>query len=100
VLVRYTYAGDANLDGVVNSGDFSALATSFNSTSGIWGIGDFNYDGVVNALDFNLLAVNYGLPTLPAPEPGAALGALVPEPSGALLALGGLTCVIRRRRRK
>src|SRR5207237_1466113 len=29
VLVRYTYSGDANLDGTVNALDFNALATNF-----------------------------------------------------------------------
>jgi hypothetical protein len=100
VTIAYTYYGDANVDGTVNTGDFNALAAAFNG-AGDWQNGDFNYDGVVNALDFNTLASNYGL-ALPSgglsPSLGANLGTLVPEPSslaGAALA----TCSLIRRRR-
>src|SRR5262249_8112651 len=58
ILVRYTYAGDVNLDGVVNSTDFAMLAGNFNTTNSFWTDGDVNFDGRVNALDFNLLASN------------------------------------------
>src|SRR5207249_9790523 len=44
ILVRYTYAGDANLDGVVNTVDFARLATGFNQMGMFWASGDFNYD--------------------------------------------------------
>ena len=49
-----------NLDGQVNSADFTRLAQSFNQTSKNWWDGDSNFDGKVNALDFNLLAGNFG----------------------------------------
>jgi hypothetical protein len=75
-LVKYTFGGDSNLDGTVNSGDFSRLASNFNSSSASWTQGDFNYDGKVNALDFNALASNYGQALASAP-----LGAVVPEPA-------------------
>jgi hypothetical protein len=90
-LVRYTYSGDANLDGTVNALDFNALASNFGTNSPQWTSGDFNYDGVVNTLDFNALASNFGM-TLPQ---SASLGGVVPEPAvfGALLGL-----VICRRR--
>lgn len=94
LLVRYTLTGDANLDQIIDSADFAALATSFNQSSGDWFTGDFNYDGQVNALDFNLLASNYGA-ALPAP---AALGALVPEPLCVGLLLPLLACRRRTRR--
>ena len=76
ILVRYTYAGDANLDGVVNSGDFNAVASNFNATGKFWTDGDSNYDGVVNSLDFNAVATNFGQ-TLSSPP----LGSVVPEPA-------------------
>src|SRR5207249_1758357 len=68
--------GDANLDGVVNALDFTALAADFGSTEGSWNQGDFNNDGIVNALDFNVLATNYGRVLTP-----ASLAISVPEPS-------------------
>ena len=45
VLIRYTWVGDANLDGVVNSADLAMIS----SNGSTWSTGDFNYDGVVNA---------------------------------------------------
>ena len=64
VVVAYTYAGDSNLDGVVDTSDFMALAQNFgkHGSSTTWMTGDFNYDSVVNALDFNLVASNFGAP--------------------------------------
>ncbi len=58
--MRFTLAGDANLDGVVNTTDFMALAGNFNGTGKFWSAGDFNYDAKVNALDFNAVATNFG----------------------------------------
>lgn len=67
VLVRYTRAGDANIDGTVNISDFAKLAAKFNQ-SGEWTDGDSNYDGVVNIGDFSLLASNFNQ-TLPSEFP-------------------------------
>ena len=98
VLLRYTLLGDANLDGVVTTSDFAALASDFN-TAGSWSGGDFNNDGVVNALDFNAIATNFGgsIPIASAP----ALGSLVPEPASVgALALSSALFLTRRRRLK
>jgi autotransporter-associated beta strand protein len=92
--VALTFFGVTNLDGVVNSGDFDALALAYNSVGG-WDKGDFNYDGVVNALDFNTLATNYGSDLNP-PPPG--LGTLVPEPMS--MGLNGIGALGLMRRRK
>jgi hypothetical protein len=92
VLMRYTIAGDANLDGQVNSSDFTKLAQAFGATNGFWSQGDFNYDGIVNALDFNILAGNFGQ-VMSSP----ALGSFVPEPA-AMSALGVIALLARRRR--
>ena len=95
VLVRYTLAGDANLDGVVNTADFMALTQNFNSTGSTWVQGDFNYDGRVNALDFNAVASNFGA----TPTPGVAMGTLVPEPTALCLMLAPAALLRRRRAR-
>jgi hypothetical protein len=93
VLVKYTYSGDANLDGKVNALDFNALATQFGGTGKTWINGDFNYDGNVNSLDFSALSSNFNQ-ALAAP----ALGSLIPEPSAiAIFALCATTIGNRRR---
>jgi hypothetical protein len=60
VLVKYTYYGDATLDGVVNLADFNRLASNFGQPMRRWSQGDFNYDGNANLADFNRLATNFG----------------------------------------
>jgi hypothetical protein len=97
-LIRYTWSGDANLDGTVDTLDFNSLAANFGKTGQYWNKGDFNYDGVIDTLDFNSLAANFGhsLPTEATASSGA--GALVPEPS-AITLLGALAVALRPRRR-
>ncbi len=55
VLVKYTYFGDANLDGVVNGSDYTLIDNGFNSHLIGWLNGDFNYDGVVNGDDYTVI---------------------------------------------
>jgi hypothetical protein len=93
IILRFTYAGDANLDGTASTNDFTRLGQNFGSTAAAWSQGDFNYDGTVNALDFNLLSTNYGQ-TGP-----SALGTLVPEPAE-VGALAIVALLARRRRMK
>ena len=71
-IFRTAIAGDANMNGLVDSADFTALATHFGASGGqTWATGDFNGDRAVNALDFNVLATHFGasssqaLPTAP-----------------------------------
>jgi hypothetical protein len=95
-LIRYTYLGDANVDGKVSGVDFNALAINFGGTSKIWSQADFNYDGIVNTVDFNALAQNFNfVANTPAPP---AFGSLVPEPSVLVLAGLGFATEWRRRR--
>lgn len=70
VLMRYTWFGDANLDGVVNSTDLAMMQS--NGTT--WDTGDFNYDGQVNSDDyalFDLGAALGGTTVIPFPEPAS-----------------------------
>jgi hypothetical protein len=105
----YTYAGDANMDGLISGDDYSAI--DFNvavpDSSG-WYNGDFNYDGIISgddysAIDFNILAQGAPFPTGgPAFGNGADLGgvAAVPEPrslAAALLTVAALPARSRRR---
>jgi hypothetical protein len=62
VIVRYCYAGDADLNGLVDDGlDLQSYAYGylFYPDAGKWAMGDFNYDGVVDDAD-DLQWYSYG----------------------------------------
>jgi phosphatidylinositol-3-phosphatase len=114
IEIAYTLLGDANLDGVVNGIDFGILAANFNKGVTGWDDGDFNYDNVVNGIDFGELAANFNKgasgasinepawddPAILAFAAANGLLAYVPEPSSvALLAIGGVVVLRRKRRR-
>lgn len=108
-LMKYTYIGDANLDGTVNAADFVLLSNNFGRTSAGWWQGDFNYDGTTDAADFVLLSNNFGQGPGPAamtPAELAQYDALaarlglqtnaIPEPA-IIPALLGIAAMTRRR---
>jgi hypothetical protein len=90
ILLRYTFVGDANLDGKVNALDFNALSNGYGSGL-YWSQGDFNDDGTVNSSDFAAMAANYGQ-VMPTSGDLLPAGVVVPEPmiGGGLLLLLGL----------
>jgi hypothetical protein len=107
VLVKYTYWGDANLDGKVTFDDFTVLQYYYFHPLPAdqigWQTGDFNYDGKIDFADFTLLQYAYFH------QAGVVLGAAdmipesalasIPEPATlCLLALGAAGVVARRRR--
>jgi len=95
VVIRFTSKGDADLNGIVDSLDFSRFVGGYGiNTNALWTQGDFTSDGKVNSLDFNFLAGNFGVLVA-----SPALGAVVPEPVsvGVLAALG---LMIRRGRNR
>ena len=55
VLVKYTYYGDANLDGQVDGSDYSRLDNGYLNQLTGWANGDFNYDGTVDGSDYTLV---------------------------------------------
>jgi hypothetical protein len=59
VVLRYTYAGDANLDQQVNIADLGILAANWQATGRYWYQGNFNYDSAVNIADLGILAANW-----------------------------------------
>jgi autotransporter-associated beta strand protein len=88
-LVMYTYAGDANLDGIISGDDYAAI--DFNiaiPSSSCWYNGDFNYDTIISgddyaAIDFNIVAQGAPFPT----GAGSASLTAVPEPAACLFSL-------------
>jgi hypothetical protein len=102
IVVRYTLAGDATLDGTVNFDDLLKLAANYNNASGMsWTQGDANYDGAVNFDDLLKLAANYNQTVTGSFAGDWALAqAAVPEPTSLLAVAGAGLAVLSRRRRK
>jgi len=126
VLVKYTYDGDANLDGTVNGSDYTIIDNAYNvdqaylaaHPSGAapltgWQNGDFNYDGQINGDDYALIdnAFNMeGSVTFAGTSAGPAemiagdteqvASPAVPEPTTlTLIGMGAGGLMVRRRRR-
>ena len=55
VLIKYTWYGDANLDGKVDGSDYSRIDAAFASGGTGWFNGDFNYSSSVNGSDYTLI---------------------------------------------
>ncbi|MBC7784126.1 MAG: autotransporter-associated beta strand repeat-containing protein [Burkholderiales bacterium] len=88
VLVKYTWRGDTNLDGVVNGSDYALADTGFSGGGTGWFYGDVNYDGVINGSDYALIDTGFSSQTGPLPEPAML----------SLLGLGAMGMLRRRRR--
>ncbi len=114
--MKYTYAGDANLDGVINGDDYSLIDNGFNTGLSGWQNGDFNYDGSISAADYSIidnafvmqsgtsnLSVSAGPAEMIASNTDQIAGSSassVPEPGAlSLLAIGAAGLLRRRRRR-
>ena len=95
ILIKYTYFGDANLDGKVNAADYTLVDAGFSLGRTGWLNGDFNYDGVVDGTDYTLMdnAFNHQTNTLVSLiTPAATSAGLVQMPGSLDPALvGGLT---------
>ncbi len=55
VLVKYTWDGDSNLDGLINADDYFLIDSGYITQAKGYRNGDINYDGVVNADDYFLI---------------------------------------------
>jgi T5SS/PEP-CTERM-associated repeat protein len=99
VLVKYTYYGDANLDGRVSLLDYFLVDLGRARRSADWGAGDFDFSGGPAGPDDYLLMDRAFLGQGRALGLAAPLGAAaVPEPAGAVL-LGAAGMLALRRRR-
>ncbi len=110
VLIKFTYYGDANLNGVVDSGDYTMIDNGFGMSLTGWVNGDFNYDGFIDGSDYSLIdnAFNTQGGTLAARAASQiatntseiAGGSAVPEPSTLGLLTVGAIGLLNRRTRK
>jgi hypothetical protein len=109
VLVKYTYVGDANMDGVVNGSDYTLIDNSFNSGApATWRNGDFNYDGKINGDDYLLIdnafnsegSVTFAATPAAPTEMIASNTSQVPEPTTSALLIVSSAGLLARRRRQ
>jgi fibronectin-binding autotransporter adhesin len=108
LLVKYTYFGDANLDGQVDGSDYTLIDNGFNNHLTGWVNGDFNYDGKIDGSDYTLIdnAYNTQGGNLDSTALIAAAtaqidgGSSVPEPAsiGMMIGVGSMLAARRRRR--
>ncbi len=78
-LVKYTYFGDANLDGKVDASDYSRIDNGILTHATGWYNGDFNYDGVINGSDYTLIDNAFN-------TQGAALAGILAAPTAQIAA--------------
>ena len=124
VLVKFTYRGDADLDGDADLVDLSHWAASFSGSlanpeipTTLWTQGDWDYDGDTDLVDLSLWSANFtgnlnggGLSVYAPNASEGAISALaqmgittVPEPGSFLLLVvgaGSVTVRTWRRRRR
>jgi autotransporter-associated beta strand protein len=102
VIVRYTYAGDANLDGFISGDDYSSIDFNVSTpgASGYWN-GDFNYDGIISGDDYSTIDFNIGAQGAPFPASNSLAAPItaVPEPAACAFASAAAVALLMRRRR-
>jgi hypothetical protein len=111
-IAMYTYAGDANLDGLIDGGDYGIIDNNVTipGADGYYN-GDFNYDGVIDGGDYGIIDNNITAQGAPFPVSGAVSGGsssaglagvtAVPEPASlSVLGLGAAALFGGRRRRR
>ena len=60
VIGRYTYFGDANLDGKVTGDDYVSVDANLGLTGAQWVQGDFNFSGTTTGDDYVAIDANLG----------------------------------------
>jgi fibronectin-binding autotransporter adhesin len=94
IIGKYTYFGDANIDGQVTGDDYTVIDANLNTTplAGLaWLRGDMNRDGNVTGDDYTIVDARLGLGV------GNPLtSSAVPEPTFMAGLSAGVLCLLRR----
>lgn len=64
IIGKYTYFGDANLDGQVTGDDYTIIDSNIDTDPVVgleWALGDMNFDGIVTGDDYTIIDSNFGL---------------------------------------
>ncbi len=81
ILIKYTLAGDTNLDGLVNFNDLVVVVQNFNKAGTDWAHGNFAYGASTNFNDLVAVVQNFNKVLTPAGSSGDELG-VTPAPLG------------------
>jgi autotransporter-associated beta strand protein len=101
IVGKYTYFGDANIDGQVTGDDYGVVDANLNTTPPVglgWLSGDMNLDGSVTGDDYGVIDANLGL-GVGNPLSPSSLN-VVPEPTSLGLIAAGAGLLLGRRRRR
>jgi hypothetical protein len=104
LLVKYTWGGDADLDGDLDGDDYFWIDTNAASSGSVFGFanGDFDYDGDIDGddyfiIDSNIIAAQGGSPFENSTSQRGM--STVPEPASAASLFAAFMPLLRRRRR-
>jgi hypothetical protein len=61
IAVKFTYGGDANLDGRITVDDYGVIDFNIGLDAVGWDHGDFNYDGTIGVDDYGVIDFNVGI---------------------------------------
>jgi hypothetical protein len=103
VLLKYTYFGDADLDGAVTTNDYFQIDNGFLGSRTGWINGDFDYDGAVTTNDYFLIDnafLGQGAALVPASVASAPLSGVTAVPEPASLGVFAFAAALFARRRR
>jgi len=104
ILVKYTWYGDADLNGIVDERDLDRFSTGYSdqraggASKGLagWAWGDFDNNGQIDERDLDLFSTAYSIHGGPL-APDAIGQAAVPEPASLAALAGAALCGALRR---
>jgi hypothetical protein len=111
VVIKYTLAGDTNLDGLVNFQDLVNVVQNFNKAGTDWAQGNFLFAGSTSFADLVAVVQNFNKVLTPAGSSGETNGGIgigvisptdvqLPEPVGLVFSVVAGMFITRRRRGK